>query len=83
MPWINTAYNVFRVNPSGPDDFIGQTTNQFYVDSGLVNGTEYCYYVISIGEYTDSSINNPLLNVSQQICATPIDLTPCPPRTIP
>ena len=81
VPWINTAYNVFRVNPSGPDDFIGQTTNQFYVDSGLVNGTEYCYYVISIGEYTDSSINNPLLNVSQQICATPIDLTPpCPPE---
>lgn len=81
VPWINSSYNVFRVNPFGPDNLLGQTTNQFYVDSGLVNGVEYCYYVISTGEYTDSSINNPLLNVSQLICATPTDLTPpCPPE---
>lgn len=81
VPWINTSYEIFRSNLiNGSYVSVGQTTQQFYIDSGLVNGVEYCYYVVSNGFYTLSSIASPLVNNSQRICSSPIDLTPpCPP----
>jgi gliding motility-associated-like protein len=61
-------------------DLIGTTTETTYIDSGLVNGQEYCYYVRSFGAYDDPGIISPLINYSQQVCARPLDLTPpCPP----
>lgn len=81
VPWINTSYEIFRSNSfSGTYISLGSISQQNYLDTGLVNGAEYCYYVQSSGYYTDSSIFSPLLNKSQIICDTPIDLTaPCPP----
>ena len=82
VPWINVSYEIFRSNSiNGSYVSIAQTAQQFYVDSGLVNGEEYCYYVESYGFYTSTSIMDSLFNKSQQICATPTDLTPpCPPE---
>ena len=82
VPWINTNYTVFRANnSSGPFTQIGTTTMQSYTDTGLVNGSQYCYYVESEGYYSSSSIVNPILNLSQITCDYPIDLTPpCPPE---
>ena len=81
VPWINTDYEVFRAsNSSGPFTFIATTQNQFYTDTNLVNGVEYCYYVKSIGDYSNSSIISPIENLSQITCDSPVDLTPpCAP----
>src|SRR5690606_5244595 len=51
-----------------------------FVDTGLANGEEYCYYVKAFGAYDDPAIVSPLINFSQETCAVPVDLTPpCPP----
>lgn len=78
-PWLNTQVNVYR-QIGGVFSFIGSTTTPEFVDTGLVNGEEYCYYVKAFGAYDDPAIVSPLINFSQEICAIPVDLTPpCPP----
>jgi gliding motility-associated-like protein len=79
-PWINTQYEVYRETAPDVWTLIGTTTTDVYVDTALVNGTEYCYKAKSIGAYNDPSIVSPLINWSQEVCASPVDLTPpCPP----
>ncbi|MEZ4740058.1 MAG: gliding motility-associated C-terminal domain-containing protein [Flavobacteriales bacterium] len=78
-PWTNSSYEVFRWN--GAEWLsIGLSATTTYVDTGLVNGEEYCYYVVSTGAYSDPGIVSPLLNWSQEVCGTPVDRTPpCAP----
>lgn len=80
-PWANTSYTIFRFNASTSQwDSIGNTSFNSYVDAGLVNGVQYCYYVRSRGSYSNPTLPTPLFNRSQEKCATPIDLTPpCAP----
>ena len=80
-PWKNKSFRVFRFNDiTGEFALLGTTTQTTYTDSNLVNGTEYCYYVISSGQYLTGGFPKPLLNHSQEACATPQDFTPpCPP----
>lgn len=84
VPWINTSYIIFRSqNFAGPFTAIDTTTQQFYLDTGLVNGANYCYYIKSIGYYSDPSITSPIENLSQITCDSPIDNTPpCPPYVV-
>ena len=78
-PWLNEQFEVYR-QVAGIFTFIGSTTGPLYVDTGLVNGESYCYLVKAIGAYDDPAIISPLINFSQEVCATPVDLTPpCPP----
>lgn len=78
-PWINTQYDIYR-EIAGAFTFMATTNEPTYVDTALNNGENYCYYVVTTGAYDDPSITAPLINFSQQACATPIDLTPpCPP----
>jgi gliding motility-associated-like protein len=78
-PWINTQFDVYR-QIGGVFTFIGSATQPTYIDTGLVNGQSYCYYVKSRGAYDDPDIVAPLINFSQEACASPVDLTPpCPP----
>lgn len=78
-PWLNTSFDVYRFN-GVTWDFVGTSTEENYVDTGLVNGVEYCYYVVSTGAYGDTTIVSPLYNWSQEVCAIPVDLTPpCAP----
>ncbi len=78
-PWVNDTFQVFR-DDAGVWTYIGSTDTTVYIDSGLVNGREYCYYVVSYGAYSDPAIIAPLVNWSQRVCATPVDRTPpCPP----
>lgn len=78
-PWINTQFDVYR-RINGVFTYIGTTAEPTYVDTGLVNGESYCYYVKTTGAYDDPAIVAPLINFSQETCATPVDLTPpCPP----
>lgn len=81
-PWTNSSYEVFRDN-GGTWESIGTSTTTSFVDTGLVNGEEYCYLVVSTGAYSDASITAPLLNWSQEVCAVPVDLTPpCAPTVV-
>ncbi len=81
VPWINTKYIIYKENTNGIFDSIGVSLNQTYTDSGLVNGSNYCYKIKSIGEYTTNGFTNPLINWSQISCATPIDdVKPCAPH---
>ena len=80
VPWSNTEYAVYRKNTIGVFDSIGFATTQQFTDTGLVNGTEYCYQVKSRGSYSASGFVNPIINFSQEKCATPIDnVPPCTP----
>lgn len=84
IPWINSSYEIYRESPTGSGNFvlIGTTNSIGYTDTGLINGAEYCYKIKTIGGYSSSGIVNPIINWSQEACASPVDLTaPCPPTT--
>jgi gliding motility-associated-like protein len=79
-PWINTLFEVFRETSPGVFTLIGSSNTDTYVDSGLVNGQQYCYYAKTTGAYSDPGIVAPLINFSQIVCDRPVDLTPpCAP----
>lgn len=81
-PWLNSNYEVFRFDGSDWVS-IGNSATGSYTDTALVNGQEYCYYVVSTGAYSDADIVSPLLNWSQEVCGIPVDLTPpCAPTVV-
>jgi gliding motility-associated-like protein len=80
VPWNNSSYDVFRLNSFGTFDSIATVTAQAFSDTGLVNGTQYCYYVRSIGSYSFSGFVDPIVNKSQRTCSVPFDnVHPCAP----
>lgn len=85
VPWGNYKYFIYRKAPSQTVfTLIDSTTNLTYKDTGdVVNRATYCYKVLAKGEYSDPAIFKPLLNYSQEVCATPVDLTlPCSPTLL-
>lgn len=81
-PWRNDTIVVFRESPqlSGNFDSIGFSTEGFYVDTGLVNGEEYCYYLLTLGYFDASGLPEGLENRSQIACGLALDTAkPCPP----
>lgn len=81
VPWNNTDYNIYRKDTGSSEYvFLDHTVDTFYVDSNLVNGEEYCYYIESIGSYSAEGLFSPLVNYSQLACGIPVDnVPPCPP----
>ncbi|MBL7888902.1 MAG: gliding motility-associated C-terminal domain-containing protein [Bacteroidia bacterium] len=82
VPWTNYQYFIYKEIPQGSSTFvlIDSTINRTYVDTGLVNGVNYCYKVVTKGEYSDPALPRPLFNASQIKCETPIDIVPpCQP----
>lgn len=81
-PWNNYRYIIYRRNP-GTTSFvkIDSTTKTVYADTmKIVNRYNYCYKVLGRGDYSDPTIEKPLNNNSQEVCATAKDLTPpCSP----
>ncbi len=82
IPWTNYLYSVYRKNPGSADyQLVGSTTEQVYRDLELVNGQEYCYYVVSNGNYSIPGLPDPLINYSQLLCTSPVDnVPPCQPE---
>ncbi len=80
VPWINYKHYIYRKDPSSSFfNLISTTTQNYYKDTLLVNGQEYCYKVQTEGAYSDAILPKPLLNYSQEKCEKPIDKTlPCP-----
>ena len=80
VPWINDSTVIYRKNQSGSFDSLGITYNNFFKDTSLKNGVEYCYKVKTIGHYGIENIINPLYNESQVKCDIPNDtVKPCSP----
>jgi gliding motility-associated-like protein len=82
VPWTNYKYFIYRKNPSQVSYTLhDSTTNMNYIDSiNVVNRATYCYKILTKGQYSDTTILRPLLNFSQEECATAKDLTlPCSP----
>ncbi|WP_020571180.1 gliding motility-associated C-terminal domain-containing protein [Neolewinella persica] len=80
-PWTNVSYDLFRQDPGGSFTLLTTTAETSFRDQNLINGEEYCYYVLASGTYSVNDIPSPLLNRSQQICLQPLDnVPPCPPE---
>ncbi len=83
-PWVNSEYTIYRYFDALADfDSVGTTNAENFIDDGLINGREYCYYVRSTGSYSIDGIINPIINFSQENCEEAIDTTaPCAPNMI-
>ncbi|MBL7802174.1 MAG: gliding motility-associated C-terminal domain-containing protein [Saprospiraceae bacterium] len=81
VPWNNYEYAIYRLNNNtGVFDSIGRSAVPSYADTKLQNGAEYCYYVRTQGTYSIGGVADPLFNLSQRNCGTPIDtMPPCAP----
>ncbi len=75
VPWQNEEYTIYRFNGITFDS-IGFSNTTSYIDTGLVNGQQYCYYVRSNGSYPGPGFVDPILNNSQESCSIPIDNKP-------
>ena len=85
VPWTNFQYDIYKETPLGSGDYelLTTTTEQSYIDAGLNNGVEYCYYIKAYGNYTIESLPDTLINFSEIKCGVPIDNeAPCPPTLI-
>ncbi len=81
VPWINKTYVIYRQNKTTLQfDSIGSTNDTLFTDTGLINGEEYCYRVISYGSYNKPGLPDTIVNISHENCGIPVDKTPpCPP----
>ncbi len=81
VPWDIEYSVIYRQDPGSVTyDSIGTSTAGFYRDQGLINYTDYCYYIKTVGHYSLPGLIDPLINFSQITCATPIDnIPPCKP----
>jgi len=81
-PWSNYKYTVYRKDPLGISFYtIATTSNTNYTDNtNVINDSNYCYKILSEGQYSDPTIFKPLLNNSHEVCAVAQDNTiPCTP----
>lgn len=82
VPWVNYEYLVMREQDANPGvyDTIARVPSPRYTDTGLVNGTTYCYKIRSLGSYFNPIAPSPLINHSQERCDIPQDtVPPCVP----
>ncbi|HNO70417.1 MAG TPA: gliding motility-associated C-terminal domain-containing protein, partial [Bacteroidia bacterium] len=75
VPWKNSRYDVYKFNGTSWDS-VATTAQLTFTDTALINGQQYCYKIKSIGAYPDTTLPSPLINWSQELCCSPIDLTP-------
>ncbi len=75
VPWINSSYEIFRWNGANWISIGFSNTNSFE-DVGLINGDTYCYFIQTIGDYSSPGFVSPILNNSQEVCASPFDNVP-------
>lgn len=77
VPWLNSMYVFYRKNDlTGTFDSIGISTTPVYSDTGLINDQEYCYKAVTLGSYGTPGYIDPIINASQEQCASPVDNVP-------
>ncbi|MCB2221239.1 MAG: gliding motility-associated C-terminal domain-containing protein [Bacteroidetes bacterium] len=82
VPWTNNSFVIYRQNETTNQfDSIGISVTPNYVDTGLINGQNYCYQIKTVGKYSASGFVEPIVNYSQIACAKPVDnIPPCAPE---
>jgi len=80
-PWDNYSFEIWRSDQGDPYHKIVTTIDEQYTDkAGIENGLSYCYKIIGFGDYGITEIPSPLINASEEACATPFDnVAPCKP----
>jgi len=77
VPWINSRYDIFRLNESTMKFDSAGTTNQLtYTETGLENEKQYYYLARSTGSYANPSLPDNLINFSQIAGIIPYDNEP-------
>lgn len=82
VPWTDSAFMIYRGLGGAPFTYLTSVAGSLnsYTDTGLTNGKNFCYYIVSKSYYSDTSIMHPLYDSSEIVCATPKDtVPPCPP----
>lgn len=81
-PWDNYEYEIWRSDQGSAFEFITATEDENYTDrQNVINGLEYCYRIIALGNYGLTNVPAPLINQSQDVCGIPFDnVAPCPPE---
>ncbi len=84
VPWNNEYYTIYKLDPGSTSwSPVATSPDPFYVDSNLINGDEYCYYIESTGSYGTPGLIDPIINYSQLVCGVPVDnVPPCTPELI-
>ncbi len=80
--WVSDTVYVYRESSTvaGVFNLIGSTSSGSYLDQGLQNGLNYCYFISDQATLSGTGIPRPIFNRSQIICESPLDLTPpCAP----
>lgn len=81
VPWTNTGYVIYELNANNIFDSIATTYTLPYTIYNLMNETEYCFLVKTVGTYGTPGIIDPIINYSQLACVTPYDNEPpCTPE---
>ena len=82
VPWDNLQYVIYELDEVANEFVVIDTTiESSFMHTGLINGTEYCYLIESIGSYGVEDIVNPIVNLSQEVCVVPRDnVAPCAPE---
>ncbi len=75
-PWLNSYYDILRKGGDGLYDTIGNTTENFYLDSNLANNKEYTYYSIGKSNREIYGRKYSAVNISHLATGTPIDTVP-------
>ncbi|MCD4736323.1 MAG: gliding motility-associated C-terminal domain-containing protein, partial [Bacteroidales bacterium] len=77
VPWKNEEWEILRYDENSQNfELLGTSDENYYTDTGLINGTEYCYKIKSIGSYSAPGLVNPIINFSQINCGKPVDNVP-------
>ncbi|HZV71842.1 MAG TPA: gliding motility-associated C-terminal domain-containing protein [Saprospiraceae bacterium] len=81
-PWDNYEYQVWRGDQGGAYQLIKTTADEDFTDGqNVVNGLEYCYQIIALGNYGLTNVHSPLINQSEIACSIAVDnVAPCPPE---
>lgn len=80
--WQNDS-SVVLIFENGNWNVLDTIDGLTYVHNDLINGEEYCYRILTLGEYSSNKTDTFLLNHSQEICEIPEDvIPPCVPVII-
>ncbi|MDP2188745.1 MAG: gliding motility-associated C-terminal domain-containing protein [Sphingobacteriaceae bacterium] len=78
--WLNDSVHIYKENLAGAFQYLATTTATSYLDTALINGVMYCYYLTTFGGFESPFLPDSLLNDSQIACKMPTDtIPPCPP----
>ncbi len=80
VPWAVDTFLFYRKEIGENWALAATTTAPQWSDTGRVNGVEACYWVETRGDYAAPGVLSPIVNFSQELCATAWDVdAPCPP----